>query len=418
MNAAGGEARRLTSGAWSLPTSFPPGPPASPLSWSADGRSIAFTRVPSPHSGDYDEAQIHLLDVAAGGVRALTGRAKFEGHAVFSPDESRIASGGRPRGPQRHQPDLRGARVGRGRRQRHRLDRSAYGAGVVDARRQIAGRRRQRRRPASRCGSSRSPARRGGWISGTSARPRPSGWTPMSARTARSRSSAARRPGRPTLLPRLGDGRPAPAHGSECAGRGAVARPHRDHPVAVRRLRAQRDAHVSARLSARAKISAGARHPRRTARRIAREFRRAGPALRRPRMGDLPAELPGQRSARARLPDGDRQRHGRRAGSRRDGGSRRGQEARVRGRVAHRRLRVVVRRVHDHVAARALSRLARRGVRRAGDRLARPVQPRRLQRQARRGVRRLALDEPGAHEGVVDQSPITYAHKIRTPRSS
>ncbi len=91
VNAAGGEARRLTSGDWSLPTSFPPGPPASPLSWSADGRSIAFTRVPSPHSGDYDQTQIHLLDVAAGSVRALTGRPKFEAHAVFSPDGSRIA---------------------------------------------------------------------------------------------------------------------------------------------------------------------------------------------------------------------------------------------------------------------------------------------------------------------------------------
>ena len=47
--------------------------------------------MPSPHSGDYDQAQIHLLDVAAGSVRALTGRPKFEAHAVFSPDGSRIA---------------------------------------------------------------------------------------------------------------------------------------------------------------------------------------------------------------------------------------------------------------------------------------------------------------------------------------
>lgn len=91
VNAAGGEARRLTSGTWSLPTSFPPGPPVSPLSWSADGRSIAFTRVASSHSGDYDQAQIHFVDVAGGGVRALTGQARFEGHAVFSPDGSRIA---------------------------------------------------------------------------------------------------------------------------------------------------------------------------------------------------------------------------------------------------------------------------------------------------------------------------------------
>jgi dipeptidyl aminopeptidase/acylaminoacyl peptidase len=90
-------ARRLTSGAWSLPTSFPPGPPASPLSWSADGKSIAFTRVETPHSGDFDGARVHIADAGTGQVRALTGRPKFEAHPVFSPDGSRIAFW-RPRG--------------------------------------------------------------------------------------------------------------------------------------------------------------------------------------------------------------------------------------------------------------------------------------------------------------------------------
>jgi Tol biopolymer transport system component len=32
--ADGGEARRLTSGSWSLPVNHPPGAPASPLAWS------------------------------------------------------------------------------------------------------------------------------------------------------------------------------------------------------------------------------------------------------------------------------------------------------------------------------------------------------------------------------------------------
>jgi len=91
VRATGGDAKRLTSGTWSLPTSFPPGPPASPLSWSADGRSIAFTRVPGPHSGDFDRAQVHLVDVDSGAIRALTGGARFEGHPVFSPDGLRIA---------------------------------------------------------------------------------------------------------------------------------------------------------------------------------------------------------------------------------------------------------------------------------------------------------------------------------------
>jgi dipeptidyl aminopeptidase/acylaminoacyl peptidase len=93
----GGAARRVTSGSWSLPTSFPPGPPASPLSWSPDGKSIAFTRVESPHSGDFDGARVHVADVASGAIRALTGKTNFEGHPVFSPDGSKI-SFWRPRG--------------------------------------------------------------------------------------------------------------------------------------------------------------------------------------------------------------------------------------------------------------------------------------------------------------------------------
>ena len=87
----GGVARRLTSGAWSLPVSFPPGPPSSPLAWSPDGRSIAISKVPTPHSGDRSQSAVNLVDAATGAVRPLTGATAAEGYPAFSPDGAQIA---------------------------------------------------------------------------------------------------------------------------------------------------------------------------------------------------------------------------------------------------------------------------------------------------------------------------------------
>jgi dipeptidyl aminopeptidase/acylaminoacyl peptidase len=88
---AGGETRRLTSGSWGLPESAPPGPPASPPSWSPDGKSIAFTRQASPHQGDSDQTTIQILDVAGGAIRPLTGRKMLESFPLFSPGGGEIA---------------------------------------------------------------------------------------------------------------------------------------------------------------------------------------------------------------------------------------------------------------------------------------------------------------------------------------
>lgn len=88
---AGGEARRLTSGSWSLPINHPPGPPASPLAWSADGKSIVMVRLATPHSGDVLAATVQVLDVATGRMRALTGADHSENQPAFSPDGSRIS---------------------------------------------------------------------------------------------------------------------------------------------------------------------------------------------------------------------------------------------------------------------------------------------------------------------------------------
>lgn len=89
--ADGGEARRLTSGSWSLPINHPPGAPASPLAWSPDGKSLVLVRLATPHSGDAREATVQLLDVATGRMRGLTGRDSLEGQPSYSPDGSQIA---------------------------------------------------------------------------------------------------------------------------------------------------------------------------------------------------------------------------------------------------------------------------------------------------------------------------------------
>ncbi|HEV2288956.1 MAG TPA: S9 family peptidase [Candidatus Acidoferrales bacterium] len=91
ISAAGGEAKRLTSGTWSLPIVFPPNPPSSPLSWSPDGKSIVITRQETPEPGDGDETTLQILDVAAGQMRKLTSHDKFESTGVYSPDGSKIA---------------------------------------------------------------------------------------------------------------------------------------------------------------------------------------------------------------------------------------------------------------------------------------------------------------------------------------
>src|SRR5712691_90077 len=89
--ADGGEARRITSGSWSLPINHPPGAPASPLAWSPDGKSIVVVRLSTPHSGDARDATVQLLDVATGRMRGVTGLDHSEGQPTYSPDGSQIA---------------------------------------------------------------------------------------------------------------------------------------------------------------------------------------------------------------------------------------------------------------------------------------------------------------------------------------
>ncbi|HEV8658592.1 MAG TPA: S9 family peptidase [Thermoanaerobaculia bacterium] len=83
---AGGTAKRITSGQWSLPIAHPPGPVPSPLSWSPDGKSIAIAQLAGPRSGMGQTSRVSIVDLASGTVRRVTTAEVGESHPVFSPD--------------------------------------------------------------------------------------------------------------------------------------------------------------------------------------------------------------------------------------------------------------------------------------------------------------------------------------------
>jgi dipeptidyl aminopeptidase/acylaminoacyl peptidase len=87
----GGEAKRLTSGSWSLPKSAPPSSPASPISWAPDGKLLTFARQEHPQFGDGDLTTLQILNVETGEIRKLTNHEKFEAFGLFSPDGSQLA---------------------------------------------------------------------------------------------------------------------------------------------------------------------------------------------------------------------------------------------------------------------------------------------------------------------------------------
>ena len=87
----GGKAKRLTSGSWSLPITYPPGAPPPAPSWSPDGRTIAIERRPTAYSGDFDQNTIQLVDAETGTMRPLTTRTHHEAQPQFSPDGKHIA---------------------------------------------------------------------------------------------------------------------------------------------------------------------------------------------------------------------------------------------------------------------------------------------------------------------------------------
>src|SRR5260370_21566842 len=70
--ATGGEAKRVTSGAWSLPISFAPAGPPSQLAWTREGKWLGFLEKTSPLAGGSDST-VQMVDVATGALHGLTG---------------------------------------------------------------------------------------------------------------------------------------------------------------------------------------------------------------------------------------------------------------------------------------------------------------------------------------------------------
>ncbi len=83
--AGGGEAMRLTSGEWSVAAGLTPGSAAAP-SWSPDGKAIAFAQQPGPGPRYINDVSIRIHDVVTGSIRALNKLEQRVRGAAFSPD--------------------------------------------------------------------------------------------------------------------------------------------------------------------------------------------------------------------------------------------------------------------------------------------------------------------------------------------
>jgi dipeptidyl aminopeptidase/acylaminoacyl peptidase len=75
--AAGGEMKRLTSGPWTLPVARPPGPPSSTLAWTPDSSAIVFVRQGGTPGG------MHAVNVKDGTLKSLAVNGTYP---QYSPD--------------------------------------------------------------------------------------------------------------------------------------------------------------------------------------------------------------------------------------------------------------------------------------------------------------------------------------------
>jgi dipeptidyl aminopeptidase/acylaminoacyl peptidase len=89
VSADGGNPRRLTAGSWCVSAGFP----GAPISWSPNGGSLAFIRQAGPHFGDLDQRTLQVLNVETGEIRGVTGHDRFESFGIFSPNGLHLAYG-------------------------------------------------------------------------------------------------------------------------------------------------------------------------------------------------------------------------------------------------------------------------------------------------------------------------------------
>jgi len=89
---AGGAARRLTSGSWSYMEAEPPfvGAATNP-SWSADGRTIAFTMQANADNSDTDLTSIAEVDVRTGKISKVDARTTYEYEPQYAPSGHELA---------------------------------------------------------------------------------------------------------------------------------------------------------------------------------------------------------------------------------------------------------------------------------------------------------------------------------------
>jgi dipeptidyl aminopeptidase/acylaminoacyl peptidase len=84
--AAGGDAKRLTSGDWTLPVTRPPGAPSSMITWTPDSSAIVFAR--SGEGGGAGGAGLYSVSIAAAAVTPLKLNGTFPS---YSPNGQQIA---------------------------------------------------------------------------------------------------------------------------------------------------------------------------------------------------------------------------------------------------------------------------------------------------------------------------------------